>query len=196
MLEQRQPAIAAGYGRPVSAPTFRVATAEDVDAVVALVESAYRGDSSRAGWTTEADLLDGQRTDAAAVRAIVDADDRLVLLALDDSGGLLGCCELRHQSDGAGYFGMFAVAPPQQGGGIGRAVLDAAERWAREEWSCARLEMTVLAQREDLIAWYERRGYRRTGQTQPFPYGDERFGLPRRADLHFVVLTKDLSAPR
>jgi ribosomal protein S18 acetylase RimI-like enzyme len=170
--------------------TFRAADEQDVPAIVALVESAYRGDSSRAGWTTEADLLDGQRTDAATVLATIRADDRLVLLAVD-ANELLGCCELRRRPEAA-YFGMFAVVPSLQGGGIGKVVLTEAERRVVEMWDAKRLEMTVLSQREDLIAWYERRGYRRTGGTEPFPYGDARFGLPRRDDLVFVVLEKDL----
>ncbi|HWC36191.1 MAG TPA: GNAT family N-acetyltransferase [Mycobacteriales bacterium] len=175
----------------MSTLSFRTATADDVDAVVALVQSAYRGDASRAGWTTEADLLDGQRTDAEAVRATIDAPDRMVLLAFDGRE-LLACCELRDRGDHA-YFGMFAVRPALQGAGVGRAVLEAAEQHARDLWHATRMDMTVLRQREELIAWYERRGYRRTGATEPFPYGDERFGLPRRPDLILEVLTKDLS---
>jgi ribosomal protein S18 acetylase RimI-like enzyme len=171
--------------------SFRAAANDDVEAVVELVESAYRGDSSRAGWTTEADLLDGQRTDAAAVQAILDAEDRFVLLGFDDNE-LRGCCELRRRDGGAAYFGMFAVRPTLQGVGLGKVVLEEAERQARDRWGATRLEMTVLVQREELIAWYERRGYRRTGRTEPFPYGDERFGLPRRPDLMFEVLAKEL----
>jgi ribosomal protein S18 acetylase RimI-like enzyme len=88
---------------------------------------------------------------------------------------------------------MFSVRPVAQGRGWGRLILGEAERIARDEWDAATMIMTVLAQRDDLIAWYERRGYRRTGEARPFPYGDERFGIPRRADLHFVVLAKALS---
>jgi GNAT superfamily N-acetyltransferase len=171
--------------------TFRQATVDDVAAVVALVESAYRGDASRVGWTTEADLLDGRRTDAEAVGAIVAADDRLVLLAFD-ADELRGCCELRRRDGGTAYFGMFAVTPSQQGAGAGKVILAEAERTAGDLWGATRMEMTVLIQRADLIAWYERRGYRRTGVTEPFPYDDERFGLPRRPDLKFEVLAKDL----
>ena len=87
---------------------------------------------------------------------------------------------------------MFAVVPTKQGGGVGRAVLAEAERLAVERWSATAMEMTVISRRTDLIAWYERRGYRLTGETRPFPHGDERFGLPRRADLEFAVLTKAL----
>ena len=93
----------------------------------------------------------------------------------------------------AGYFGMFAVDPDQQNGGLGKAVLAEAERIAREQWQCHAMRMTVIEQRAELIAWYERRGYRRTGECQPFPYGDERFGIPRRDDLRFEVLVKDFA---
>jgi GNAT superfamily N-acetyltransferase len=179
----------------MSAPTFRLATVDDVPAIVALVESAYRGESSRAGWTTEADLLDGQRTDADAERGTIEAEDRVVLLAHGADGELLGCCELRERPAKVAYFGMFAVVPTVQGGGIGRTVLEESERWVAQTWGATTMEMTVLAQREDLIAWYERRGYRRTGKTEPFPYGDEGFGLPRRPDLYFVLLEKELSRP-
>lgn len=172
---------------------FRVATADDVANVVALVESAYRGESSRDGWTTEADLLGGQRTDAEAVRDLIAAPGQVVLLALEADDTLLGCCELRRRADGTAYFGMFAVVPRRQGDGIGKAVLAEAERRVVDDWSARRMEMTVLVQREELIAWYERRGYRRTGRMEPFPKTDPRFGLPRRPDLVLEVLAKDLT---
>jgi ribosomal protein S18 acetylase RimI-like enzyme len=164
--------------------TIRSATPADVEAVHALVESAYRGDSSRAGWTTEADLLDGQRTDVDAVRAAVP--DLLVALDAD----LVGCCVA--SLDGTlGYFGMFAVSPTLQGGGIGGALLAAAEQSVRERGG-HEMEMTVISVREELISYYERRGYERTGEVRPFPHGDARFGLPRRPDLEFAVLRKAL----
>ncbi|GAA0671131.1 GNAT family N-acetyltransferase [Kitasatospora atroaurantiaca] len=168
--------------------SFRKAVADDVPALVALVESAYRGEASRAGWTTEADLLDGQRTDANGVAEAIAGPDGVVLVA-ERAGELLACCQLERRG-AAAYFGMFSVRPERQGGGLGRAVLAHAERVAREEWGAAELEMTVIAQREDLIAWYERRGFRRTGVYSPFPYGDERFGIPRRPDLRFEKLAK------
>jgi len=171
--------------------SFRTALSGDVAAIVGLVESAYRGDSSRAGWTTEADLLDGQRTDAAAVADIVIATDREVLLAYVDDE-LIACCELHARDGGTAYFGMFAVVPTKQGGGIGAQVLAEAERIAAANWDAPVMEMTVIAQRRELIEWYERKGYTRTGETRPFPHGDERFGLPRRDDLEFVVLAKSL----
>jgi ribosomal protein S18 acetylase RimI-like enzyme len=169
---------------------FRTATAADVPALVALIESAYRGDSSRAGWTTEADIIQGQRTDAEGVAAVVnEPDSRMV--AVDQDGELVACCQLERRDDHA-YFGMFAVRPAHQGGGFGKLIIAEAERFAREEWGVGEMRMTVLSVREDLIAWYERRGYRRTGQMTPFPYGDERVGRPQRDDLQFELLVKKL----
>lgn len=172
-------------------PTFRAATAEDLQDLLALIQSAYRGDSSRIGWTTEADLLDGLRTVPEVLAADL-ADPKLTVLYAVDEIGPLACAAVTNRGDGVGYFGMFAVRPAAQGARIGSALLSAAEDFARG-FGALRMEMTVIAQRADLIAWYERRGYRPTGQTQPFPYGDERFGLPRRDDLMFVVLSKALA---
>jgi ribosomal protein S18 acetylase RimI-like enzyme len=169
--------------------TFRPAQAADIIAIVTLVESAYRGESGLRGWTTESHLLDGQRTDAADVSALIDRPDCQVLLA-EQHGQLKASCHIERQGE-TGYFGMFAVDPGGQGCGLGKQVLAEAERVAREEWHCRAMRMTVIEQRAELIAWYERRGYRRTGEYQPFPYGDERFGIPRRDDLRFEVLLKE-----
>lgn len=174
----------------MTAPTFRLATVDDVPAVVTLVTSSYRGEASRAGWTTEADLLDGERLDPQVLRADIERPDSKVLLA-ERSGELVACAHVAID-DGAGYFGMFAVRPDLQGAGLGKQVLGEAERVAREEWRLPAMRMTVLTARADLIAFYERRGFRRTGATKPFPYGDERFGRPRREDLEFAVLEKQL----
>lgn len=171
-------------------PTFRDATDADVDALVALVESAYRGDASRVGWTTEADILDGQRTDPEGVRQVIKMPDSR-LLVVEREGRIVACCQLEHRGTHA-YFGMFAVSPTLQGSGLGKAVMAEAERLARTDWSATEMHMTVISVRDDLIGWYERRGYRRTGETTPFPYGDERFGIPRRPDLRFELLVKPL----
>lgn len=173
----------------LSCIAFRSACTADVPAIVALVESAYRGESGLRGWTTESHLLDGQRTDAADVAGLIDRPGSRVLLVERD-GKLKASCHVERQGD-AGYFGMFAVDPREQGHGLGKQVLAEAERIAREEWHCHAMRMTVIVQREELIAWYGRRGYQHTGEYRPFPYGDERFGVPRRDDLRFEVLLKE-----
>jgi GNAT superfamily N-acetyltransferase len=164
---------------------IRRAKPGDVDDVVSLVESAYRGESSRAGWTTEADLLDGQRTDPDEVASVLDD-----LIVAEDDDGLVGCCTLIPR-DGHAYFGMFAVRPGLQGGGVGSQLLAEAERLAAEH-GAGHVEMTVISTRTELIDFYLRRGYVDTGETRPFPYGDDRFGRPRRDDLAFTVLVKQL----
>jgi ribosomal protein S18 acetylase RimI-like enzyme len=169
---------------------FRAGDADDIDAVVALVESAYRGDASRVGWTTEADLLDGRRTGRDDIEAIL-ARERSMLLIADDERGMVACAHVMVE-DGAGYFGMFSVDPRRQGGGLGKQVLAEAERIVRQAWGCDSMRMTVIDVRDELIAFYERRGYRRTGIKKPFPYGDARFGLPKRDDLRFEILEKPL----
>ncbi|MFJ9344059.1 GNAT family N-acetyltransferase [Streptomyces sp. NPDC101733] len=170
--------------------SFRSAVEADVPELVALVESAYRGDASRAGWTTEADYLDGQRTSAEGVRSVIGHEDG-VLLVVERAGEIVACCQLEHRADHV-YFGMFAVRPGLQGGGLGREILAEAERRARDTWGAKEMRMTVVNVREELIAYYVRRGYERTGEMSPFPYGDERFGVPRRDDLAFELLVKAL----
>ena len=198
---------------PAGTLRFRTAGPPDVDAVVQLVESAYRGESSRAGWTTEADLLDGQRTDPEEVLALT-RDPQTRLLLAEQANDLVGCVLVRAETAGVGasasagaarpasadgahavvaHIGMFAVRPTLQSRGLGSALLVEAERIARAELAALRAEMTVIEQRLDLLPWYERRGYRRTGATEPFPYGNQRFGLPRRPDLRFLVLAKPLT---
>lgn len=170
--------------------TFRNAVAADIPALVTLVTSAYRGDTSRAGWTTEADILDGNRIDPDVLATDLSRPRSRVLLA-ERAGALLACAHVAEE-DGAGYFGMFAVQPGLQGGGIGKQLLSECERIARTEWQLPCMRMQVIDLRDTLIAFYERRGYRRTGIYKPFPYGDERFGQPKRDDLRFELLEKPL----
>lgn len=176
----------------MDALTFRTAIAADIPALIELVTSAYRGDASRTGWTTEADLLDGQRVDAAGIAADINRPRSLILLA-ERSGVLQACCHIADE-EGHGYFGMFAVSPQAQGGGVGKQLMQHAETVVAEQWQLPTMQMTVIDCRDELIAFYERRGYARTGIKKPFPYGDERFGIPKRDDLQFEILEKPLGA--
>lgn len=168
--------------------SFRTATNHDAAALVELVTSAYRGEASRAGWTTEADILDGQRVDAEEIIATLAKEHSEILVAERESH-LVACAHVADE-EGHGYFGMFAVSPVEQGNGVGKEVLREAELLASQRWGVTTMLMTVIDCREELIAFYLRRGYRRTGTKRPFPYGDERFGIPRRDDLQFEVLEK------
>lgn len=168
---------------------FRFAVSTDVEAIVALVESAYRGEVSRQGWTTEADLLDGQRTDRNEVSSLLQQASSHILLC-EQQGELLASVHLLNKKAHA-YLGMFAVRPELQAKGIGRSVIEQAESIVFDEWHSPALRMTVISLRVELISWYQRRGYHLTGETAAFPYGDERFGLPRREDLEFIVLEKN-----
>ncbi len=171
---------------------FRHATPADIPALVELVTSAYRGDASRKGWTTEADLLDGQRIDPDVLLIDIQRPRSSVLIADRDGDGDMVACVHVAEDHGAGYLGMFSVRPDGQAKGLGSRVIVEAERHAREDLGLALMRMTVIDVRDELIAWYLRRGYRRTGIKKPFPYGDTRFGIPRRDDLRFEVLEKDL----
>lgn len=168
--------------------TILPATEQDIPALNELVQSAYRGDSSRRGWTTEADLLDGIRTDEAALKTMLANPQAMILKYIHD-GQLTGCVYLETKGD-ALYLGMLTVSPDVQAGGIGKQLMAAAEQVARDQ-NCRAMTMTVIPQRHELIAFYERRGYRSTGQTEPFPMDDPRFGLPKQP-LSFVVMEKQI----
>lgn len=170
---------------------LRVADRRDVDAIVALVESAYRGEASRAGWTTEADLLGGRRTGADEVGPLVAEG---ALLVVEREGHLIASVLVRRESSECAYLGMLTVRPTAQENGLGSELLAAAEAHARNVLGTRTMRMTVISVREELLAWYARRGYVLTGERAPFPYGDPRFGEPKRADLEFIVLEKSLHA--
>jgi len=175
----------------------RVARTGDARALVALVNSAYRGDSSRAGWTTEADLLGGQRTDEDALIEFIGRGETMgdrAMLVHERDGHLIACVQLERRGQGA-YLGMLTIMPTLQSGGLGKALLASAEEFVVDSWKASKIIMTVIEQRSELIAWYERRGYSRTGETAAFPYGDVRFGEPKRPDLRYVVLSTQLATP-
>jgi ribosomal protein S18 acetylase RimI-like enzyme len=170
---------------------LRIALPADIPALHALIENAFRGDSAKRGWTHEADLLGGQRTDVEALAEII-ADPKQILLLAVDERGLLGCVSVADQGEGVGYLGMLTVSPNLQSGGIGRTLAAAAEAHARNAFVAHTMEMTVISRRTELIAWYLRQGYVDTGREKPFPLDDPRFGLPKTRDLKFVVLAKPL----
>lgn len=164
----------------------------DLPEIVKLVNRAYRESGPSASWNTEAEFMAGQRIDVEALREDVLAKPEASLLTFKDEedGELLGSVWLEPAKDGAWYLGMLNVNPELQNQQLGRELLAQAEAFARER-GARRIHMTVINVREPLIAWYLRRGYALTGETQPFPYGqDERFGKPLRDDLHFVILEK------
>jgi ribosomal protein S18 acetylase RimI-like enzyme len=164
------------------------ATLADCAALNQLVNAAYRGEQSRQGWTTEADLLDGTRIDEAAIKDLIQRTDT-VLLTYRESGAILGCVELRTQ-EGKLYLGMLSVQPNIQGKGIGKKLMTAAEDHARTK-SITAVFMTVISVRKELIEWYVRHGYQLTGERKPFVVPDIRWGVPKQ-NLEFVVLEKKL----
>ena len=144
-----------------------------------------------ASWTVES-YLAGQRTNAAALAAdLAEKPDAQLLLWRDEAGELLGHVWLEPVSEAAWYLGLLSVRPDRQDQKLGRTLLEAAEDVARVQ-GVTRIRMRVINVRDSLIAWYERRGYALTGETEPFPYGDDRFGTPQRDDLAFVVLERAL----
>jgi len=167
---------------------LRPATEADYRDVIALTNRAYREAAGQTGWKVES-LVAGQRVDESLLAEDLAAPGAMLLLAHNAAGEHLGHVRLDAQADGAWYLSMLTVRPDRQDGGLGRAVLEASEAWARER-GATRMQMSVLRQRDELIAWYGRRGYRPTGEEKPFPYGDDRFGTPTRDDLVFVVLER------
>jgi len=162
---------------------IRPAVEADLAALHPVVERAYRGDSARAGWTHEADLVSGERTDLASLRALLDGDSRL-LIALDGDT-ILGCVNIASRGDGLAYLGLLCVDPALQAGGIGRKLVAAAEATARNAFAATHIEMTVIDRRAELIAWYVRHGYLASGEIRPFP-------VPLDPPLSMVVLVKQL----
>lgn len=171
---------------------MQIAIAEPADApaLAGLVNMAYRGDTGRQGWTTEADLIDGTRTDAELLKAVIETPGS-VILKYTEAGEILGCVELRKEHDKL-YLGMLTVKPTLQGKGIGKALMKAAEVEAIRQ-GCNDIFMNVLSERHELIDWYVRHGYYDTGKRKPFSFTDPRFGSPKKP-LEFIIMEKKLSA--
>jgi ribosomal protein S18 acetylase RimI-like enzyme len=161
--------------------------------IVDLVNMAYRGAGPGASWNSEADFIEGERLTEALLREDLEAKPNAQLLAYRDApnGELLGTAWLEPKEDGVWYLGLLSVRPDLQNRHLGRALLSAAEAFAKDR-GARRIRMTVVNARDTVIAWYERRGYTLTGETLPFPYRDKRFGRPLQDGLHFVLLEKDI----
>ena len=165
----------------------------DYGEIIELANWAYRGTGPGASWNMEAGVLEGQRLNEALIREDLAARPlgHLLTYREEPGGVLLGTAWLDPRAEGVWYLGLFMVRPDQQNKQLGRRLLEAAERFAWDRGG-RRIRMTVLHVRSTLIAWYERRGYATTGEMEPFPYGDDRFGRPLREDLHFRVFEKEL----
>ena len=169
--------------------TISPASPADLQELVALVNSAYRGESSKRGWTTEADLLGGIRTDEDSMLKLINDPNGVMLQCRNENNELLACVNLQRQQNQI-YLGMLTVSPVLQGAGIGKELLKASEAYARQQ-KIDEIVMSVISIRSELIAWYERHGYTRTGETKPFPASDPSFGIPKQP-LEFIVLKKPL----
>jgi len=184
---------------------YRKAKPEDAPTVLPLIRAAYRnkGDEAHLGWTTEAHLLDDDRIDE---QGLVDKINHpggggmfMVFeksaLQSDGDDKLVACFEMLPRgdgSDGEAYFGLFAVDPRRQGGGLGKRIMAYSEEYAVRNWGARSMELQVIGTRDDIIAWYVRRGYAKTGQRREFPYKELVNGKAFRDDLYFEVLTKEL----
>lgn len=164
------------------------ATIEDVSVLNNLVNSAYRGESSKKGWTTEADLLGGIRTTEEGLAETIKKSDTFIL-KYTEANQILACMMLVQKANSL-YLGMLTVSPDLQGNGIGKKLLKSAEVFAQEN-GIFKIEMTVISVRSELIAWYERHGYSKTGETKPFPMNDPNFGEPKQ-HLDFIVMEKEI----
>lgn len=172
--------------------TFRKAVIGDTTEIQALINSAFCGDPNQASWTSEAAFLDDVRIDEAGVTARLNQSNAFMLLAHDTSSTLVGCCFVHRRDGPRGYFGLLAVDPSRQAGGLGRKILAEAEGMARSELGIRTMEGRVIWPRTEMIEWYIRRGYTKTDRTEPFQYGQLRNGKAMRGDLYFVIMEKYL----
>lgn len=172
-------------------PTYRYARPDDAAALHILIERCYRGNEIAKDWASESAILKGPRTSREELAGLL-ADPACRFLIAEDQERIVGCALLERRGEDA-YFGMFSIEPSLQEAGLGKAMLARAERAARELWQARAMTMVVISLREALIAWYERRGYTRTGATYPFPFGPTT-GEVRR-DFHLVELRKAFAEP-
>ncbi len=164
------------------------ATLQDIPQLEILINSAYRGDSSKKGWTTEADLLDGIRTDVDSLKEMIGRSSAIILQSFTEYNLLQGCVYLEKRKNKM-YLGMLTVSPMLQAKGIGKQLLIEAEKYAQSQ-ECSLIEMTVISIRTELFEWYKKHGYKDTGEKRPFP-NDTKFGIPKQP-LEFIVMQKEL----
>jgi len=193
--------------------SFRYARQSDTQVLVTLIERAYRDEATAGNWNSEAHLLKGPRTSDAEIATLISREDTRFLIA-ESGGRLAGCCLVQGLNDparnwssadgpadpdvaappvsdvNAAYFGMFAIDPGIHGGGLGKQIIAEAERRVQDLWGANQMVMTVINLRTALIEWYQRRGYRLTGATLPFPFSDTSGETTR--DFHLVEMRKDL----
>jgi ribosomal protein S18 acetylase RimI-like enzyme len=164
------------------------ASLADIPVICRLVNAAYRGDTSRKGWTTEADLLEGMRVDEDMLTQYLQQENSVILTCKDEADKMIGCVYLKKEKELL-YLGMLTVDPELQAKGIGKMLLKASEQRARKE-GCSAIVITVISERHELVSWYERKGFVKTGETVPFPVG-EKFGIPV-IPLELVLMQKTL----
>jgi len=172
--------------------TFRIANHADLPNLVTLINSAYRGESSKKGWTTEADLLGGQRVDLAMLQEIVSREHSFLIMGDSGTSKPVACVHLLKKDEKTAYLGLLTISPELQAGGMGSELLKFSEKFCAEKLHSSVIEMTVITLRTELVAWYERRGFKQSLEKRPFPKGDPKFGLPKREDLVFVVMRKEI----
>lgn len=171
--------------------TLKAAKSKDSIEIATLVNSAYRGESSKAGWTTEADFLGGQRSDQTSIKELILRKDSTILIKTNTQKEIIACVHIEKKNTHMAYLGMLTVKPTLQAKGIGKIILKEAENYSKQYFQIQKIEMTVIHLRKELIDWYERHGYKKIGETRPFPMNDPKFGLPKQ-QLHFIVLQKNI----
>lgn len=178
--------------QPVTTDIFTIDKAgmADIPRLLEIINGCYRGEESKRGWTTEADLIAGEiRTDAADLTGIIAKENATILKCTHSTAGILGSVYLEKKGDRL-YLGMLSVDTAWQAGGIGKRMLKAAEEYALS-LGCRAIVMQVVSARTSLMEWYERHGYQATGERKPFD-GDPRFGVPM-IPLEFVIFEKKLA---
>jgi ribosomal protein S18 acetylase RimI-like enzyme len=173
----------------MSTKTFRAATKSDTEAISNLVNRAYRPDADFAGWTHESLLVAGNRINVTQVSEIMAKPDSAVLIGLNDSE-LVACIHVEKNGDSS-YIGMFAVNPLLQGAGVGKTMLAHAEQYAKNNFGSSKYCMVVMSDRSELISFYQRRGYQKTGMVMDYPLAAGA-GTPKHADTKIEVLVKQV----